>query len=192
VPRRPGRPRSAELDAAILDAALDLLIDRGVGETSIEQVAGRAGVTRATVYRRFPDKIQLLIAAIHREHRTEELPSEPVDVEEMLAWWAEALSKPRLRRLTRRLMSSLHDYPALREAYWNASIKHREQLVRSTLEQAYREGRFPPETDLEIVQKILSGAVSYHLAAHPDTCTKEEVEEFLLAVVRQTGLRARS
>jgi len=187
--RGPGRPRSAELDAAILDAALELLIARGVGETSIEQVARRAGVTRATIYRRFPDKIRLLIAAIQRGHETPAVPQRPVDVEQMLASWAEALSKPRLRRLTRHLMTSLHDYPELRETYWNASIKHREQVIRTALEQAHRDGRFPPETDLEIVQKILTGAVLYHLASHPDTCAKQEIDDFLLAVLRQTGYR---
>jgi AcrR family transcriptional regulator len=60
----PGRPRSPEADAAILAAALDLLLERGIAATSIEQVARRAGVTRATVYRRFPDRTQLLIATV--------------------------------------------------------------------------------------------------------------------------------
>ena len=117
------------------------------------------------------------------------MPQPPVDVEQLLASWAEALAKPRLRRLTRHLMTSLHDHPELREAYWDASIRHREELTRTTLERAHRDGRFPPDTDLEIVQKILTGAVSYHLSGHPDTCAKQEIEEFLLAVLRQTGYR---
>ncbi|MGW4474403.1 TetR/AcrR family transcriptional regulator [Nonomuraea sp. NPDC004354] len=62
--RAPGRPRSQEVDAAILAAALDLLIECGASLTSIEQVAQRAGVTRATVYRRFADKTALLVQAI--------------------------------------------------------------------------------------------------------------------------------
>jgi len=51
--RRSGRPRDQKLDAAILAAGLELLIERGAADTSIEQAAKRANVTRATVYRRF-------------------------------------------------------------------------------------------------------------------------------------------
>ncbi|GAB3897165.1 hypothetical protein GCM10027612_52910 [Microbispora bryophytorum subsp. camponoti] len=141
--RPPGRPRSADIDAAILAAAVDLLIERGIDAVTIEQVARRAGVTRATVYRRFPDKIRLLVAAIGAGQDASPPPPEPVDIEQMLAIWARHLALPRLRKLTRRLMTSLHDYPALREAYWNASIRRREEAIRASLEHARDRGRFP-------------------------------------------------
>src|SRR4029453_9261527 len=66
--RRSGRPRDQQLDAAILSAGLKLLIERGAADTSIEQIAQQANVTRATVYRRFPNKTNLLIHAIESAH----------------------------------------------------------------------------------------------------------------------------
>lgn len=56
-----GRPRRPETDSTILAATLELLRETGYGGLSIEAVATRAGVTRPTVYRRWPDKARLVI-----------------------------------------------------------------------------------------------------------------------------------
>src|SRR5690606_25969376 len=137
--RTRGRPRSTEADDAILEAAVELLIERGVEATSIERVANRAGVTRPTVYRRYTDKTTLLIAAIHHAYPAppDQLPV-PRDTEEMLAWWARGLggdtgdrTAGRTRQLLRRLMISLHDHPELEEAVTEASIETRNRSIRA-------------------------------------------------------------
>jgi len=74
-----GRPRDEEADGAILDAALALLSEQGYGGLRMEAVAARAGVAKATVYRRWPDKLSLAMAAIGR---IPELP--PVDTGSLL------------------------------------------------------------------------------------------------------------
>jgi AcrR family transcriptional regulator len=61
-----GRPRDEEADTAILHAALALLSDQGYGGLRMEAVAAKAGVAKATVYRRWPDKLSLAIAALSR------------------------------------------------------------------------------------------------------------------------------
>lgn len=188
--RRPGRPRSGEADAAILAAALDLLIERGIDAVSVEQVARRAGVTRATVYRRYADRTQLIVAAIKAGHQAPaELP-ECVDVEEMLLHWAQALAQPRLRRLTRRLMTSMQDRPDFAKAYREASIDQRDRAIATVLEQARDRGDFPPGTDLAVIQRILTGAVATHLLTYPDSSSAAEIEEYLLDVLRHTTYRS--
>jgi AcrR family transcriptional regulator len=62
---RVGRPRDPHVDEAILSAALDLLIEDGFARLSIEGVAARAGVGKATVYRRWESKTALVIDAIN-------------------------------------------------------------------------------------------------------------------------------
>src|SRR5215469_8174924 len=62
--KRPGRPRSEKTDQAILDAALDAFAECGVEGVRCEDVAARAGVSKATIYRRWPGKEELLIAAL--------------------------------------------------------------------------------------------------------------------------------
>lgn len=188
--RGPGRPRSAEADAGIVAAALDLLIDRGIGAVSVEQVARRAGVTRATVYRRYAERDQLVIAAIKAGHQEPaELP-EVADVEEMLSYWAQTLARPRLRQLTRRLMTSMQDHPDFAKAYREASIDQRDRAIAAVLEQARDRGDFPPDTDLAVIQRILTGAVATHLLTYPDSCSAAEIEEYLVHVLRHTTYRS--
>jgi AcrR family transcriptional regulator len=61
--RPSGRPRSMEADRAILRAALELCAAEGFEGTTVEAVAARAGVGKATVYRRYPNRVGLVVAA---------------------------------------------------------------------------------------------------------------------------------
>ncbi|MFH8786996.1 TetR/AcrR family transcriptional regulator [Streptomyces roseoverticillatus] len=188
--RPPGRPRSREADEAILSAALDLLIERGAGGAGIEQVARRAGVTRATVYRRFPTLTDLLVRAIEWEYRDLGPGSlDWPDVDAMITDWAGHLSSPRSRRLARRLYATVDDLPELLRAYHGAHGRHRGRAVRAVLERARAAGRLPPGSDPEVLQQMLSGAALQHLAAHPDTTSADEVRAYFAAVLRQAGYR---
>ncbi|GAB3461323.1 TetR/AcrR family transcriptional regulator [Actinophytocola sediminis] len=187
--RVPGRPRSREADAAILDAALDLLIERGAEATSIEQVARRAGVTRATVYRRFPDKTQLLIATVEAAYGDPPPTPEIRDVEHLLAGWAAVLANPRQRRLLRRLYGAVEDYPELARAYQRLFGRQRDQARRDVFEQARDRGQLPEDTDVDVLLDLLTGATWQHLAVHPDTRTVDDTERFLRAVLHQAGYR---
>src|SRR6202050_426841 len=62
--RRPGRPRSEQAEQAIIDATLDLFAEQGFEGVCVEAVAARAGVGKATIYRRWPNKEELLLAAL--------------------------------------------------------------------------------------------------------------------------------
>jgi AcrR family transcriptional regulator len=61
--RRRGRPRSAEADEAILAAAFAVFAECGFDGMTVEGVAARAGVGKGTIYRRYPNKLDLVIAA---------------------------------------------------------------------------------------------------------------------------------
>ena len=67
--RRGGRPsknEAAKLGERILDVATQLFLSHGYGATSIEAVAQRAGISKRTLYHRFPDKPALVSAVVHR------------------------------------------------------------------------------------------------------------------------------
>jgi AcrR family transcriptional regulator len=188
--KRAGRPRSQEANTAILVAALDLLIERGAWQTSIEQVARRAGVTRATVYRRFANKTELLVQAIesmHGDHDPDALDWS--DIDHMLTDWAGYLSQPRNRRMLRRLYGALDDYPELLRAYRESYGQRRASAVRATLQRARDNEQLPPDGDVEILQKMLNGTILHHLGAYPDATGADDIKAYLAAVLRQVGYR---
>lgn len=61
---RPGRPRNPQADEAILAAARELMAEGGLGNLTVEGTAQRANVAKTTVYRRYPSKLDLAVAAI--------------------------------------------------------------------------------------------------------------------------------
>ena len=73
-PRRAGRPRSPEVDAAILDAALRLLAAEGYARMTVDRVAAEAGVSKAAIYLRYRGKADLATAALAHLRETGEQP----------------------------------------------------------------------------------------------------------------------
>ena len=73
--RRVGRPRNASVDAAILRAATELMKERGPAGITINGVARRAGVARASIYLRYPGRDALVTAAIGAARGREPIPA---------------------------------------------------------------------------------------------------------------------
>ncbi|WP_163508241.1 TetR/AcrR family transcriptional regulator [Fodinicola acaciae] len=190
VSRRPGRPRSQQADAAILAAALDLLVESGAGQTSIEQVARRAGVTRATVYRRFAGKTELLIEAIEAGNDPDRPAPDWPDLPAMIADWSGYLSQPRNRRMLRRLYGAVDDFPELLETYRNLFGGARSEAVFAVLRKEIAAGRLPADSDVGVILALLNGAILHHLGGYGDDCDARDLEKYLLAAVRQLGLRS--
>ncbi|MGP4102818.1 TetR/AcrR family transcriptional regulator [Nonomuraea sp. KM90] len=188
APRPAGRPRSQEADLAILAAALDLLIEQGAQQTSIEQVARRAGVTRATVYRRFADKTALLVRALEwADHDNDPGFTGWRDIEHMFGDWAAYLAVPRNRRLLRRLYGSIDDYPELMAAYRLASRGRRAAMVREMLCHARDLGHLPGDVDVDVVREMLTGAVLNQVSAHPDEDDAGRIAAWFMAIMKQVG-----
>src|SRR3546814_5688906 len=74
--RSAGRPRDPRVDEAILDTALEALMAHGFQGMSIDGVAARSGIGKPGIYRRYPNKESLAIAALDRLARSEEHTSE--------------------------------------------------------------------------------------------------------------------
>lgn len=183
-----GRPRDPQVDAAITRSALELLIERGAAATSIEQVAQRAKVTKATVYRRFAGKTELLVhtvAAVFEPPKRGGL--EWRSLEQMVTDWAEFLSRPNIGRVLRRLYSSAEEYPDLLEVYWDRHGRHHWAAVQSTLKQARDQGQLAEDAQIDVIQEILFGTVLYQLVAGHQAPDARQIDTSLNAVLRQVG-----
>jgi AcrR family transcriptional regulator len=160
--RRPGRPRSERAEQAILDATLEAIGEYGVDGVRCEDVAARAGVGKATLYRRWPGKEDLLIAAFASlktplpQGRGE---SARADLTAMLDVMAKDADDPRYARQFALLHGEGQRYPRLVARYKEQVVEPRRELIRSALRRGIASGELRPDTDVEIAMLTLTGAV---------------------------------
>ncbi len=160
--RRPGRPRSEQADRAILDAALSLFAESGPEGLCIEKVAARAGVGKATIYRRWPGKEDLLLDALAALKVPLPAPkgkSVRSDLVALLDAMCAESADPRRARQFALLQGEGLKYPRLMARYMETVVEPRREVVRSVLRRGVATGELRQETDVEAALFMLSGAV---------------------------------
>ena len=104
--RPPGRPRDPRADAAILTAVVELLAEVGFGGLTVDAVAHRAGVGKATIYRRWDGKEQLVLDALSTEVQLMATP-DTGDLATDLLQIYEPMAEPVAQQSATRLMPAL-------------------------------------------------------------------------------------
>src|ERR1700734_2440147 len=180
--RRPGRPRSEQAEQAILEA----VGDRGIDGVSCEDVAARAGVGKATLYRRWPGKEDLLIAAFAALKRPLPEPrGESVrdDLIAMLGGMAADAEDPRYAQHYALLHAEGERYPRLVALYKERVVEPRLEAMRTVLRRGVAAGQTRPDADVEIAMLALTGAVMIrgkHDAVPAEPCFATRVVDELL------------
>jgi AcrR family transcriptional regulator len=160
--RRPGRPRSERAEQAILDATVEAIGECGVDGVRCEDVAARAGVGKATLYRRWPGKEDLLIAAFASMKTPLPQPrgeSVREDLIAMVEVMAADVQDPRHARQLALLHGEGERYPRLIARFKEQVVEPRRDLIRSVLRRGIGTGELRPDTDVEIAVLALTGAV---------------------------------
>jgi AcrR family transcriptional regulator len=171
-PRSPGRPRSARADEAIIDAVLDLLAEGNTVEAlSIEAIAARAGVGKATIYRRWTGKESLLADAIRTlKGPTPEPAGESVrdDLITLLSVVARK-GDERALKIMPCIMPEVNRSP---EQYriWQEIIAPRREKLRQVLRRGIDTGDLRADLDIELTLVLLTGPVVMQrtMRWHPD------------------------
>jgi AcrR family transcriptional regulator len=162
--RRPGRPRSARADDAIRGATIQLLVQGGYTNLSIEGVAALAGVGKTTIYRRYPNKYEL-VAAAFRAMPDFLAPSDTGslrgDWEELIAsdFSGEAVTERIV--LLPRLLSDAQTEPELLALIQELFIEPRRTVAKEVLRRGIERGEVDPGTDLDLTVDLLVGAMVY-------------------------------
>jgi AcrR family transcriptional regulator len=160
--RKPGRPRSEQAEQAIIDAALELFGERGVEGVCVEAVAARAGVGKATIYRRWPSKEELLLAALGSLKSPLPDPdtgSARDDLVQLLDVMTKDSADPRYMRQFAMLHGEGEAYPKLMERYAKTVIEPRREVIRAVLRRGISRGELRPDLNLDIAMLTLTGAV---------------------------------
>ncbi len=159
--RRPGRPRSERAEQAIIEAALELFAEKGPDGLCVEAVAARAGVGKATVYRRWHNKEDLLLAALGSlksplpEPRGDSVRD---DLITLVTVMSQDASDPRRTRQYTLLLGEGEKFPRLMARYAETIVEPRRNVIRSVLHRGIETGELRPEIDIEIVMTTLTGA----------------------------------
>jgi AcrR family transcriptional regulator len=165
-PRR-GRPRSERADRAILQAATELLADKGVSGLTIEEVASRAGVGKTTIYRRWSSRGTLALDAFLIEFGgVGALPDTGTfrgDLRAALGAWVKAVDGTPAGVMLVGLIAEVHKDPGLAVAWQDQVIAPLRAHYSIMLDQAISRGEIPKDTDAGVVLDLVFGACYYRL-----------------------------
>jgi AcrR family transcriptional regulator len=173
-----GRPRSEQAHARVLNAAARLFADQGIDATSMDAIAEASGVSKATIYKHWPDKTALCLEVMSSLHGLEPFPplriSEDVRAD-VVAFLGRHPPKPR-SELRSRLMPHLMAYAVRRPAFgqaWRLRVIDPPRLqLAELLKRAVDEGQLSPDLDIDVAAVELLGPMMYRnllrlMGGHP-------------------------
>jgi AcrR family transcriptional regulator len=165
-PRRtPGRPRSEASHQAIIQATLDLLVEGGYGSLTMEAVRTRAGVGKATIYRRWHSKEELVrdaIVFLHDEFDTPDTGSLRGDYDALATLVRASASRGGASLMPRLLGEAVND-PELFAIFRAHLVEPRRAALRAVLERAVARGEIRKGIDLELLIDLFAGPAVYRL-----------------------------
>jgi AcrR family transcriptional regulator len=180
--RPPGRPRSPEADRAILRATVDLLADEGYGGVTMEGVAARAGVGKATVYRRWPCKSALVVDAVDACRESGSQPPDTGSIREDLLVFVRGfmhhLRTSDAGRVMPALVAELARSPELADAFREGFVQPRRAKVLHAVRRGVERGDVREDVDADLVA---DGVVA--LLMHRFLVTGMEIDDDLPARV---------
>lgn len=167
TPSKLGRPLDVTRDADILDAALDVLAEVGYDGMTIDMVAARAKAGKATLYRRWPSKTELVIDAVACMKNSDIDYDNLPDTGTLRGDFIAMMKAPTIKDGTQKmrvmagLVSLLSRNPELGEAARAAVIAPRAELNRRFLQRAIDRGEVSADIDIPFIASISPSMVTY-------------------------------
>jgi AcrR family transcriptional regulator len=212
APRKPGRPRDPDLEARrraeILGVAAGVFAEAGFAAADVQVIADRIGVGKGTVYRYFPTKEALFLAAVGKG--LEELEAE---MDAAITTDQDLDAVGMMRRAIRAYLGFFHRRPEMAELFIqeraafkdhhrplyfaddpNCDVKHQKFFERLTATGAIRP--IPMERFFGVIGDLLYGTILTNLLsgrpADPDTQTKDVLDVVLNGVLSDAGRERRA
>jgi len=158
--RKEARPKE------LLDAALDLFVEKGFAATRSEEVATRAGVSKGTLYLYYPSKEELLKEVIR--HNVVNQIAEGVEIvrafegssSELLAhmlrlWW-ERVGETRASGIIKLMMSEVRNFPEIAQFYIDEVTQPCDRMLAEVVERGMARGEFRPVKVADVVHALIA------------------------------------
>ena len=186
-----GRPRSAEAQRAVLDAARELFEEGGYSATTIEAVTARSGVAKTTIYRWWPNRASLLVEVLAEVHTAAvPLPAGGEPVRAIVGELRDAAGAA--NGLTGELLTALlgeaqHDQEVSAELLEGLFHPRRATTAR-VIRRAQEQGAIRPDVPPDIAADLLCGPLFYRMLVRHHSVNKA----FMMQVFRYAmdGLHA--
>ena len=161
--RRPGRPRDTSLEAAVLSATVDLLLEGDTKDVTISAITERSGVSRAAVYRRWASREELLAAALDSVRSDVELIPGNTSLETILNSYEHAslAVEGRVSTLVKKRVAMGLENEELRALSWNRHVARRREPVAEEIRRGVATGEIDPSVDVEAVIDLINGLYYY-------------------------------
>jgi AcrR family transcriptional regulator len=164
--RAPGRPRSERAHRAILRAANELLESDGFAAVTVEAIAERAGVSKATIYRWWPNRAAVVmdgfLSLVSSEVPFAHTGRAREDIRLHMRRLAEAFGG-KMGRTVAALISEGQNDPELAEALRSRWLSVRRTEAREILEMGIERGELRDDIDLEVAVDVLYGPIYYRM-----------------------------
>ena len=164
--RRPGRPRSTVADASIVRATLELLLEDGYRALTMEQVRSRAGVGKATLYRRYGSKQELVTEAIRHLNQPLDRPDTGAVREDILAVARSVLAgaeRVQFASFAPRLLAESAGDAEMHAIFYENLVAPRRAVMADVLRHGVERGELRADLDVELAVDILTGPWVYRL-----------------------------
>jgi AcrR family transcriptional regulator len=176
----PGRPRDESTRVRIQDAAIDLLIEGGFINLTCDAIAKRAATSKATIYRWWPNKVQVVIDAFV-DTLTPLLPIYKTDTAEEFVsihvkQFAKAMSGKNGRLLSA-VIAAAQIVPEVQEAFISHWVKPRREILRKALLRFQRAGDLSDEFEIELILDAMYGPLHYILMVKHNRLTTSYAEK---------------
>jgi AcrR family transcriptional regulator len=166
-PRRaPGRPRSEESHQAIIRATLELLLEDGYGSLTMESVRQRAGVGKATIYRRWSSKEELVRDAIvfmHEDFTEIDTGSLRGDYAAIAAQVRSSAQRAGAGTFAPRLLGESINDPELHAIFYENLVRPRRDALGTLLRRAVERGELRDDIDVELMIDLFAGPAVYRM-----------------------------
>lgn len=187
--RRPGRPRNGQTEAKILQAARELIMENGMQSFSMDSLALRSGVSKPTIYRRWPTKEELLTDCFGFASDPREAPDTGDALKDlalllggMLASLGERIGAS--PGSVHRMVAAMVDSPQTLSQYKKNFIEPRRKLYGQIIRRGKQRGQIREDAEEEALIDLVGGAYLYGLLFAPE---KLATGAWLEQVMEQLG-----
>ena len=189
----PGRPRDAALDASILRAAMEILGESGIQAVTMDAVAQRAGAGKASLYRRWKSKDELLADALTLHS--------PIDVEvdtgtlrgDLVKIYAHyyGIGNHVMQAAVQEMLGNVRQHMAWTEKVAPERLTARRAKVRALVERAVARGEIGSPADMDLLLDLVPAMILYRYNTRSQKVTRASiarvVDELVMPLARQSG-----